>query len=398
MHDVRELAGIVRDFLAGCRDPALEESGEELYSLTPDCHSLEERGDRLALRVWDERRTLTRRIVRVAGRSRARLELRVEHFGKREGALTLMDRAAVRNYASAGRCARQSFSERFRRMLFRQFPGAPVARLSSEPDLAHSLSPAFPRALLEGAGSPLAAIAAPPGAAHPEGVLTFGLIWLDYLRRRGLKIGALALFVPEGRERSLSLRAIQLNSNAVKCRIFAYSDGGEQPLDACDSGNVDTRLERERIFPELSHATPEKRIESGILNAVETLDARLCPSPVYCQAATFAAGQRGIMDILAVDRSGRLTIVELKASEDIHLPLQALDYWIRVKWHLDRSEIKARGYFPGVELRREPPRLILAAPALQFHPANETILRFFDPTIEVVRVGLSPDLRVMFRM
>ncbi|HVT92594.1 MAG TPA: hypothetical protein VHD76_07095 [Bryobacteraceae bacterium] len=398
MRDVRELAGVVRDFLAGCRDPVLEEPGEELYSLARDCHSLEESGGRLALRVWDERRTLTRRILRVAGRSRARLDLRVEHFGKREGALTLLDRAAVSNYACAGRCARQSFSERFRRMLFRQFPGAPVTRLSSEPDLAHSLSPVFPRALLESAGSALAAIAAPPGSAHPEGILTFGLIWLDYLRRRGLKIRTLALFVPEGREGALRLRAIQLNSNAVTCRIFAYSGSGEQSLDFCDSGNVDTRLERERIFPELPQATPEKRMEAGILNAIETLDARLRPDPVYCQAATFAAGQRGIMDILAVDRSGRLTIVELKASEDIHLPLQALDYWIRVKWHLDRGELQARGYFPRVELRREPPRLILAAPALQFHPANETILRFFHPTIEVVRVGLSPDLRVMFRM
>ncbi|HSM78600.1 MAG TPA: hypothetical protein VLT57_13270, partial [Bryobacteraceae bacterium] len=99
-----------------------------------------------------------------------------------------------------------------------------------------------------------------------------------------------------------------------------------------------------------------------------------------------------------VDRAGRLTILELKASEDIHLPLQALDYWIRVKWHLDRGELSARGYFPGITLKPEPPRLILAAPALQFHPANETILRFFHPTIEVVRIGLCPRLKVMFRM
>jgi hypothetical protein len=29
----------------------------------------------------------------------------------------------------------------------------------------------------------------------------------------------------------------------------------------------------------------------------------------------------------------RLAVGELKADEDIHLPLQALDYWPRVEWH-----------------------------------------------------------------
>jgi hypothetical protein len=53
-----------------------------------------------------------------------------------------------------------------------------------------------------------------------------------------------------------------------------------------------------------------------------------------------------------VDYSGRLAVLELKASQDIHLPLQALDYWIRVKWHLDRDEFSSHGYFPGVILRK----------------------------------------------
>ena len=52
----------------------------------------------------------------------------------------------------------------------------------------------------------------------------------------------------------------------------------------------------------------------------------------------FAGVERGILDLLAVDHTGRLAIVELKASADLQLPLQALDYWIRVKWHLDRGE------------------------------------------------------------
>jgi len=86
-------------------------------------------------------------------------------------------------------------------------------------------------------------------------------------------------------------------------------------------------------------------------------------------------------------------VIELKASEDIHLPLQALDYWMRVKWHLDRDEFPARGYFPAVMLAERTPRLILVSPAMDFHPTTETILRYLSPAIEVERVGVGMDWR-----
>jgi hypothetical protein len=74
---------------------------------------------------------------------------------------------------------------------------------------------------------------------------------------------------------------------------------------------------------------------------------------------------------------------------------------MRVKWHLERGEFHGRGYFPGVELREQPPRLLLVAPALDFHPSNETVLRYFSPEIEVERLGVGiewrKELRVMFR-
>jgi hypothetical protein len=117
----------------------------------------------------------------------------------------------------------------------------------------------------------------------------------------------------------------------------------------------------------------------------------------------FMAGERGIVDLLGVDRDGRLAILELKASEDIHLPLQALDYWIRVKWHLERDEFVLAGYFPGVTVRRDiSPRMMLIAPALDFHPSNEQVLRYFSPEIDVERVGVGAEwqrcVKVMFRM
>jgi hypothetical protein len=84
------------------------------------------------------------------------------------------------------------------------------------------------------------------------------------------------------------------------------------------------------------------------------------------------------------------------------LPLQALDYWMRVKWHLDRQEFSARGYFPGIALRNIPPRLLLVAPSLEYHPSNETILKYFSDDVPVERVGVGlewrQEVRVMFRV
>ena len=74
-------------------------------------------------------------------------------------------------------------------------------------------------------------------------------------------------------------------------------------------------------------------------------------------------------------------MIELKVDQDIHLPLQALDYWMRVKWHLDRGEIAGSGHFTGIPLAAEAPRLLLVAPALEFHPSNETVLGFFSADI-----------------
>jgi hypothetical protein len=147
---------------------------------------------------------------------------------------------------------------------------------------------------------------------------------------------------------------------------------------------------------------PEAWLESQARAEIETIDATLLREPIYGQVPAFAGGERGILDLLAVDHSGRLAVVELKASADLHLPLQALDYWMRVKWHLDRGEFRSFGYFPGIELRPEAPRLLLVSPALEFHPTSETILDLFAPQIQVERIGLGLEwrkgLQVVFRL
>jgi hypothetical protein len=494
-------------FLETAGKPAVLDPGDDPIAIGTDNFKLERRGETATLEVWSETRNLVRRLRAVHSEHRGRLELEVERFGGLAGRLALVDLAHPASRDTSRRGARLKYRERFRRSLLRQFPSWRIVELSTEADLHHSLSPSFPRALLRKGNTALAAIGAAEDALDIDGALTFGLIWLDYLRRRETRVPVqgLAIFVPSGKETTTCHRIRYLEAPPAPPRngqagdpaqsmghsagyaVFVhFPDGSEEAVDPRDYTNFDTRIEpycrplaasptqlldwverlagienvtrrnhadgavslavhglefaraeggrmlfgldhkiealTERNLAEIEALAlglaarrsvrqdhvhplysrhPEAWLESQVRNNIERLDAALLPGPLYGQVPQFAAGERGMLDILAAERSGRLVIVEVKASQDIHLPLQALDYWMRVKWHLERGEFTGRGYFPGLELRADPPRLLLVAPALDFHPSNEIVLRFFSRAVEVERIGVGiewrQELRVMFR-
>jgi len=134
---------------------------------------------------------------------------------------------------------------------------------------------------------------------------------------------------------------------------------------------------------------PERWLESLIVKNVSSVDERLDPTCVYSQVPAFSASDRAMIDVLTATREGRLAVVELKADEDIHLPLQGLDYWSRVAWHHERGEFQRFGYFPGRQLSGERPLLFLVAPALHVHPATDTLLHYISPDIEWTVVGMD---------
>jgi hypothetical protein len=142
---------------------------------------------------------------------------------------------------------------------------------------------------------------------------------------------------------------------------------------------------------------PERWLESMLRRDVAVLDAHLDPAHVYTQVPAFAAGDRGMLDLLGVTLDGRLAVIELKAEEDLHLALQGLDYWVRVRAHHlenpDRAtglgEFQRHGYFPNVRLSPDAPRLYLVAPALRVHPATEVVLRHLSPRVEWTLVAID---------
>jgi hypothetical protein len=399
-----ELLAVIEDFLRGARRPALAEPGERVIDLEPGQFEASATSGGIRLHVWSDTANLTRKIVGVREARAGRLELEIERFGKQRGTWLLVDRARASNHAVGERSERRVFAERFRAFLGRQFVGWEIAQLSAAGDLQHSLSPSYPRALVTQGAKAWAAIAAPPGP-NVDGALTFGLVWMDYLRRRVAKrrLVGLAIFVPAGAETVTCLRMRHLNPNALQPAVFTYDHNYvEQPVDI-RQGNLVTLLDRvpDRYGEFRRMDTPEGRLEARIRMDVTAIDGRLMREPVYGQVPAFAGRDRGVMDLLAADAEGRLAVIELKASEDIHLPLQALDYWMRVAWHAERRDFELQGYFPGRVLSNAPPRLLLVSPALHFHPATEAVLRFFAPTIDVERVGIqsrTEPVSVTFRL
>jgi hypothetical protein len=144
---------------------------------------------------------------------------------------------------------------------------------------------------------------------------------------------------------------------------------------------------------------PERWLESVLRKDIEALDAHLDREHIYTQVPAFVASDRGMLDMLGVLRDGRLAVIELKADEDLHLALQGLDYWIRVRWHhlhgatamrqAGLGELQRAGYFGGLVLSQESPKLFLVAPALRIHPATETILKYLSPRVDWELVALD---------
>ncbi|HYA96827.1 MAG TPA: hypothetical protein VEH49_01930, partial [Methylomirabilota bacterium] len=192
--------------------------------------------------------------------------------------------------------------------------------------------------------------------------------------------------------------------------VFFGLDGARQELTPASRPGLEKllrelELHRAPLATETKHPLyrghAERWLQAMVASDVARMDALLDPSFLYEQVFAATAADRGVIDLLAITRAGRLAILELKADEHIHLPLQAADYWLRVRRHQLNGDFPRHGYFRGVGLQDAAPLVFLVAPALRFHPATDTLLRFLAPEVQVVRVGLAENwrrgLRVVMR-
>jgi hypothetical protein len=227
-------------------------------------------------------------------------------------------------------------------------------------------------------------------------------------------LGAGIEIVPDSTGAFSSLRVAGLEvariEGQVAPRIYFGLEGNVRRLDeSCHDEFREFLLEVRRIrcagSPDPQHEfyrlQSERWLESLLFQDITRIDPALSPEHVYPQVPAFSGTDRGVIDLLTTTRRGRLAVVELKVQEEINLPLQGLDYWLRVNWLQKRKQFQEFGYFHDCELSPAAPLLYLVSPAFRFHSTTEKLLSYFDPKIEVILIGINDswrkEIKVLFR-
>jgi hypothetical protein len=514
------LAQSVEDFLAQHPAAALLENGRMIFDLRSARYSVGESHGRCLLQFWSDDRNLTRTVVEVRRRAQS-LRLMTRRMGVAKPQALELVPSCDRRTPTARDAGRRNYQRLLERVLSRVFIGSKVDGLRSAMDLEHSFGPAYVRGrLLRGtAAEAVIGVCEAESASTVDGVLTLGILWLDYCRQAAAAegrrhFGGLKLILPAGAWRTTAERMAWLNHAAADFQLFTLDERSEElvAIDFRDTGNLESRLvhafsasaavercqagvdrlmslfppaARDRVevcarsasetclllhglefarvrhgmaahsftreneitfgaganetsltpeneslcrelfarlvlsrYPDGTHTDalfrmqPERWLESRLRSNIDELLPNLRGDLLLSQVPALASGDRGMLDLLTLDRNGRLAVIELKADEDLHLPMQALDYWIRVRaLNQDRQSVagnsrllsafERQGYFAGAEVSPLPPRLSLAAPALRIHPANEPVLRYLSPEVEWELIALTEhwrrELRVVFR-
>ena len=512
------IAQIIEAYLADHPAAALLEDGRAVFDMRTAHYSVGESHGRCLLELWSEERNLVRTVVDVKERAQY-LRLVTRRMGAAKPQTLELVPTSDRRTPTARDTARRNYMRLLERVLSRHFIGAKVDGMRTAMDLEHSFGPAYARGrLLKGsAAEAVIGVGDAESASTIDGVLTLGILWLDYCRNQGdarRHFGSLKVVVPLGAWRTTAERMAWLNHSTADFALFTLDERSEElaPVDFRDTGNLDSHLvhvfspsaalercqsgidrllalvpdaARERVeirphsatevgvllhgleFARVRHGAsahsfsrhdevtfgaganetplneeneplcrnlferlflsrhadgahtdalfrmaPERWLESRLRFGIADLLPDLRGALLYTQVPALSTGDRGMLDLLALDRNGRLVVLELKADEDLHLPLQALDYWIRVRaLNADRrpappaaaplSAFERNGYFAGAEVSTLPPRLILAAPALRIHPTNEPVLRYVSHEIEWELIALTErwrrELKIVYR-
>jgi len=512
------LAQQIEEYILKHPAAAILEDGRVLFDMRSARYSTKDSHGRCLLELWSDERNLVRTVVEVQHRA-ASLRLTTRRMGATKPQALELVASSDRRTPTARDAARRNYQRLLERALTRHFIGAKVEGLRSAMDLEHSFGPAYIRGrLLKGtAADAVIGVGACESSAMVDGILTLGVLWLDYCRQHGdvrRHFAGLKVIVPAGAWRTTAERMAWLNHAAANFELYTLDERSEElaKVDINDTGNLESRLmhafspsaaierckagvdrlmglvpegARRRVelrassptevglllhgleFARVRHGAaahsfasndeatfgaganetvltedneeacrelfvrlflsrhasgehndplfrmqPERWLESELRLGIGELLPEIRGEAVYSQVPAISSGDRGMLDLLALDRRGRLAVIEIKADEDLHLPMQALDYWIRVRaLNDDRrtpagasrplSAFERAGYFPGEEVSEAKPRLILIGPALRIHPANEPVLRYFSPKIQWELIALNEDwrheLNIVFR-
>ena len=176
---VEALAQILEQFLAEYPNAVLAEDGMALFDFEHARYSISGDG-KCVLHVWSEERNIVRRVLDADIRP-DRIILQVLRFGQsRPNPVEIYSEREGAH--GTGRRTRLQYQRLIERVLRREYPGFRLDRLSTSPDLEHSFSPVYTRAVLRAGQSLWAVLGVCADETQPsvDAALTFSIIWIGY--------------------------------------------------------------------------------------------------------------------------------------------------------------------------------------------------------------------------
>ncbi len=264
----------IENYLADHPAAALLEDGRVVFDMRSARYAVSEAHGRCLLQFWSEERNLVRTVVDVEERAQC-LRLTTRRMGAaRPQALELVT-TSDRRTPTARDAARRNYKCLLERALTRRFLDAKVDGLRSAMDLEHSFGPAYVRGrLLKGtAAEAVIGVSEAESAAVADGILTLGILWLDYCRQHGdgrRHFGGLKVIVPAGAWRTTAERMAWMNHAAADFQLFTLDQRSEElePVDFRDTGNLESRL-----VHAFSAAAAIERCAPGIERLMELVPA-----------------------------------------------------------------------------------------------------------------------------
>jgi hypothetical protein len=281
-----QLAIVLEAFLCASPAAVVLEDGKALFDLREAKYALAAEHARCTLHLWDTQRNLVRRVVSAEARGK-NLRLSVMRFGHAKP--TLLEIAADRDLRTPGtrEQTRLRYLKVLERVLTRQFPDWKAEAFRTAMDLEKSFGPAYARGLLV-RGQKAWAVIGVNDEEMPstiDGILTFGILWLQTCRETASKrvIQGLKLVLPRSAATLTLSRMAWLCGDRAQWELWELDQREEEMTlrDADDQGNLLTRLlhapnqerARERfsasvaqvmrIVPPKAHPVVEQRLRSG---------------------------------------------------------------------------------------------------------------------------------------
>ena len=247
----RQLQCEIEELLGQLHHPVLVENEVELMDLSTAQWRLTVEFGKLIFSSWNSVKSFSRRVEELAYRDRDRFGIFVRKPGGRE--TTTLEFRELRAPAAPGRVpGRTTFRQRLMVLLQREYRGWKFERVSNRSDREHSFSVWYTRGLATQGRSAWAflGLSEEEGIAAADGVLAFGLIWLDWLRSQSdrVAITRLKLFLPPSAVSVIAHRAAYFNPRALNLEIYEWCAGEASAtrVELKDCGNVETRLAARR--------------------------------------------------------------------------------------------------------------------------------------------------------